>query len=387
LIICGDALAELRKLPDESVQVCITSPPYYGLRDYGIKGQLGLEKTPQEYIARLVEAFHEVRRILKKNGTLWLVLGDSYAGSRCGGGNSLGGRNREACKEGKKAMVISRRRDREPIPRSDYLVPGLKPKDLIGIPWWAAFALQEDGWYLRQDIIWAKPNPMPESVTDRCTKAHEYIFLLAKNKKYYYDADAIKEASVSDHDSGNGFLGRQGGARNSPISGGAGNEKQWERQADVFSRSGPVSKHILPGQSSAQHRPRSSAKHARTDPQSSGRRMIENTARAREVTGVHELHFGPFRNRRSIWTVATRSFNEAHFAVFPTALVEPMILAGCPKGGLVLDPFFGAGTVGFVAARLGREFIGIELNPAYCEMARKRINGNLFSKKGSGPCH
>lgn len=394
MIIYGDALTELRKLPSESVYCCVTSPPYCGLRDYGHKAQIGLEASPQAYVLKLLEIFREVRRVLKDDGTLWLVLGDSYATGagkvgECPGGGIQGGRwagrPRGPRPTGKAGLLLhSRNKILKPIGplTSPNRLPvlGLKPKDLVGIPWRVAFALQADGWYLRQDIIWAKPNPMPESVMDRCTKAHEYIFLLTKSARYYYDAGAIREPSIGGHDSGNGFLGRQGGARNCPISGGPGSEKQWERQASVFGRSGPVSKHVLPGQSAAQHRPRSSAKFSKADPQSAGRKMLENTVRAREKSGVHDGQFGPYRNRRSVWTVATRPFNGAHFATFPPDLIGPMILAGCPAGGVVLDPFFGAGTVGFIAARFGRDYIGIELNPAYCEMAKKRIYGNLYGR-------
>ena len=297
MIICGDSLTELRKLPDESVHCCVTSPPYWGLRDYGVAGQLGLEKTPEEYVAKIVEVFREVRRVLRKDGTLWLNLGDSYAGG--GKGNYGSGLSTHGGTVAKHAKG------------SDFPVPdGLKHKDLVGIPWRVAFALQADGWYLRQDIIWAKPNPMPESVTDRCTKAHEYIFLLAKSQKYYYDAEAVKEQSS----------GLPGGC----FGNGAAEVGRLRHDAG---------------------RPR---------PAESG-----------------------FRNRRSVWTITTKPMQwpkgQAHFATFPPDLIEPMIKAGCPVGGVVLDPFFGAGTTGLVAKQLGRDYIGIELNPKYCEMAENRI--------------
>lgn len=245
----------------------------------------------------MVEVFREVRRVLRDDGTLWLNLGDSYANDGKWGG-STGGKHASALHGN---SGIGRR----------LLTTGLKPKDLIGIPWRVAFALQADGWYLRQDIIWHKPNPMPESVTDRCTKAHEYIFLFAKSERYYFDADAIKEQAVSNHASGNGFKGRQGGAIHMPMSGGAGTADQW-----------------LPG---------------------------------------------GMRNRRSVWTVSTKPFKGAHFATFPPDLIDPCVLAGCPVDGTVLDPFFGAGTTGLVAQKHGRNCVGIELNPDYIAIANERL--------------
>jgi len=312
MIICGDALTELRKLPDETVHCCATSPPYWGLRDYGIMGQLGLERTPEEYVARLVEVFREVRRVLRKDGTLFLNLGDSYASGKgtCynpgGGDTSLG-------KERKDAGI-------HPLDRgnkSTLALSGIKPKDLVGIPWRVAFALQADGWWLRQDIIWAKPNPMPESVRDRCTKAHEYIFLLAKSAKYYYDAEAVKEPLES-----------------SPL------QNKWQRE-----------------------RP-DGMKGLRLSPMPGDKRITVGGRCGGNVAG---------RNLRSVWTVTTKPFKEAHFATFPPEIPELCIKAGCPLGGTVLDPFFGAGTTGMVAKQLGRDFIGIELNPKYCEMAKRRI--------------
>ena len=300
----GDALTILKTMPSESVHCCITSPPYWGLRDYGVDGQLGLEKTPEEYVARMVTIFREVRRALRDDGTLWLNLGDSYA--REGGtGPKLrhwDGREKDVGKE----MNGFRNLAHE---------IGAKPKDLVGIPWMVAFALRADGWYLRQDIIWHKPNPMPEPVTDRCTKAHEYVFLMAKSAKYYYDNEAIKEPSTMH-----------------PV--GWNNDGTPRRNS--HKRGDFDGKNVLPG---------------------------KEAFRA----------ISPTRNRRSVWTVNTHGFKDAHFATFPEKLIEPMVLAGCPKGGTVLDPFFGSGTVGVVAKRLGCEFIGIELNPKYVEMARARI--------------
>lgn len=296
-ILQGDCRDVLGSLPDGSINCCVTSPPYFGLRDYGVEGQLGLEPTPDEFVSAMVEVFREVRRVLRDDGTLWLNLGDSYANDGKWGG-STGGKHASALHGN---SGIGRR----------LLTTGLKPKYLIGIPWRVAFALQADGWYLRQDIIWHKPNPMPESVTDRCTKAHEYIFLFAKSERYYFDADAIKEQAVSNHASGNGFKGRQGGAIHMPMSGGAGTADPW-----------------LPG---------------------------------------------GMRNRRSVWTVSTKPFKGAHFATFPPDLIDPCVLAGCPVDGTVLDPFFGAGTTGLVAQKHGRNCVGIELNPDYIAIANERL--------------
>jgi DNA modification methylase len=270
-IINGCCLDVLKTLPDCSVNCCITSPPYYGLRDYGVDGQIGLEETPEEYVQKLVAVFREVRRVLKDDGTLWLNLGDTYAASR--------------------SYQVTDNKHKDVGNKIGHSVPpGLKQKDLIGIPWMVAFALRADGWYLRQDIIWHKPNPMPESVKDRCTKAHEYVFLLSKKQRYYFDADAIAEDTVC---------------------GNSGCKLHTEK-----------------------------------------------------------------RNKRSVWTVNTAPCKEAHFATFPKKLIEPMILAGCPKGGVVLDPFIGSGTTGMVSVSLQRKYIGIELNKKYCEeIADKRTTG------------
>lgn len=307
-ILIGDCLDTLRELPDASVQTCVTSPPYFGLRDYGHAGQIGLEATPEAFVAKLVAVLCEVRRVLRDDGTLWLNLGDSYAGGGCG--------SRDADKWPKQS-------------RNDHMVThgkrftGLEAKQLLGIPWRVAFALQADGWYLRQDIIWSKPNPMPESVRDRCTKAHEYLFLLSKSPRYYYDADAIAEESVYE------------GA---------------PRRGDTFARRTATTP--PPGQA-PQHR--------------EGR---ENIA----YTGT--------RNKRSVWEVSTQPFKGAHFATFPPALIEPCILAGSREGDTVLDPFGGAGTTGMVADRNRRDAILCELNPAYAEIAKARITGDspLFAE-------
>ena len=294
----GDALDVLRTLPDESVQTCITSPPYYGLRDYGCDGQIGLEKTIDKYVQRLVEVFREVRRVLRDDGTVWLNLGDSYASTTKGSGGA-----------GKSTLGPNRdlqNIDFQKMEPRRFELDGLKPKDLIGIPWRVAFALQADGWYLRSDIIWHKPNPMPESVTDRCTKAHEYIFLLSKSARYYYDHEAIKEESVI----GEGAIRRSG--------------------------------------------------------------AVSQVGTLRNDEGRHCVNDGT-RNRRTVWTVSTRSYKGAHFATFPPELIEPCVLAGSAEGDTVLDPFSGAGTTGVVALAKRRKYIGIELNPRYAEMAARRI--------------
>jgi DNA modification methylase len=358
----GDCLDLLAAMPDESVQTCVTSPPYWGLRDYGTarwKGgnaecdhleqvggtssstlgaasggndmsdearrrsttrsfvpykdkckkcgatrtdeQLGLEPTPEQYVENMVTVFREVRRVLRDDGTLWLNLGDSYMG---GGGGNYGSGLSTASNHGQHLTNVRNR-------QSFIEATGLKPKDLVGVPWRVAFALQADGWYLRADIIWHKPNPMPESVTDRPTKAHEYIFLLTKSPRYYYDADAIKEQAGTDV---SGQTIRFGGSKY--------------------------------GDSDDPH-------HA------------TKSGNAYEFTG--------YRNKRSVWTVTTKPFRGAHFAVFPPDLIEPCVLAGAAPGDTVLDPFSGSGTTGMVALRHDRSYIGLELNPEYAEMSRARI--------------
>lgn len=297
----GDSRELLRAIPDKSVHCCVTSPPYFGLRDYGVDGQMGLEATPDEFIAGMVDLFREVRRVLRDDGTLWLNIGDSYAtGSKWGG--STGGK-------AAKALHGARGGGR------GKTQPGLPDKNLIGIPWMLAFALRADGWYLRQDIIWSKPNPMPESVQDRCTKAHEYIFLLSKGPKYHYDAAAIAEPATGE----------------------------------------------APGNTKATK---------------GGRAYDDGAAEHRTAANLHNIGARETRNKRSVWTVATQPFSEAHFATFPPDLSEPCIKAGCPVGGTVLDPFGGAGTTGLVADRLQRNAILLELNPEYAAMARRRIDGD-----------
>ena len=297
-IITGNAIEVLKELPDCSADCCITSPPYLGLRDYGVSGQLGLENSVEAYINRLTDIFREVRRVLKNDGTLWLNIGDSYVSSN-----------------------------------SEY--NNCKRKDLIGVPWLLAFALRDDGWYLRQDIIWEKPNAMPESVKDRCTKSHEYIFLFSKQSKYYFDYEAIKEPAV-------GFnnivpAGSKGTLRP--------NSRLRKGNSRTFRGGGVYTK----GQSF----------------NNSAEIMRESHGNNENMTGL--------RNKRSVWTVATQGYKEAHFATFPEKLIEPCVLAGSRDGGIILDPFIGSGTTAVVAKKHNRGFIGIELNPEYAEMARRRL--------------
>ena len=378
-IICGDCLDVMKDWPDKLVDCCVTSPPYWGLRDYGVDGQLGLEKTPEEYVEKMVEIFQEVKRVLRPDGTLWLNMGDSYAGSGQGYGDTK--TTNKGHTGSRQRLKPSFRRDREKVPVGSPCPVNLKPKDLCGMPWRLAFALQADGWYLRQDIIWHKPNPMPESVTDRCTKAHEYIFLLSKNPRYYYDADAIKEESIND--------------------------------SQDYSKTHKLGNKRNPTEKVAGFRPR-------------------------EKPAIY-----PTRNKRSVWTVTTKPYSEAHFATFPPDLIKPCILAGCPewickkcgkarvriwkevnsypdnptykprgnnrgdsfvknamtpagetqghpnhhyenkttgwtdcgcnagfRPGVVLDPFMGSGTTAMVAYENRRNYVGVELNPEYIKLNR-----------------
>ena len=302
-ILVGDVRQTLSTLPEKSVQCCVTSPPYFGLRDYGVDGQIGLEQTPDEFVAELVSVFREVRRVLRDDGTLWLNLGDSYANDTKWGGSTSG--KHVQAQHGNSG--IGRRRQNT----------GLKSKDLIGIPWRVAFALQADGWYLRQDIIWHKPNPMPESVRDRCTKAHEYVFLLSKAERYFYDAEAAREQCSED---------MQRRAAKGHTRGAGGKIDASRQDADTLR-----------------------GEHAKVIDVSNG------------------------RNRRSVWTVATRPYKGAHFATFPPNLIRPCVLAGAPFGGVVLDPFLGSGTTAAVAVSEGRHAIGCELNPEYVTLAQQRI--------------
>lgn len=323
-IIAGDCLDSLRGLPDESVHCCVTSPPYWGLRDYGVAGQIGLERSPEDFVARLVDVFREVRRVLRSDGTLWLNLGDCYA-TGSGSARSPGGKA-----YGKSNAVIDA--GSFPVSQPNRMpILGLKPKDLVGIPWRVAFALQSDGWYLRSEIIWHKPNSMPESVSDRPTKAHEQIFLLTRSDRYLYDADAVREPH---------------------------NPESVARS--VRGRSG-------------------NSKWANGDGLNSPHTMLHSMEKCCHPNG---------RNRRTVWTVPTHPYSGAHFATFPPKLIEPCILAGCPRGGTVLDPFAGAGTTGLVALRNSRNFIGIELNPEYIALARRRIIGDspLLNAQAEAVC-
>jgi DNA modification methylase len=333
-------------MPDESVNCCVTSPPYFGLRDYGVAGQVGLERTYPEYIDRIVEVFREVRRVLRVDGTLWLNLGDSYATGagkvgECPGGGEQGERWRGA---GPKDQDTKRSAPRGPMTQANRLPqPSLKPKDLMMIPARVAIALQEDGWYLRSDVIWHKPNPMPESVTDRPTKAHEYLFLLTKSERYYYDSDAIREPFATDP------------------------KENYPERAKITGRGEQASNTACPGT------PQQSKSGGFPPKQSQlGKRTYTGfNARWDAAEEGGTLPLG--RNKRTVWTVCTQPFPEAHFAVYPPSLIEPCILAGSPEGGTVLDPFTGSGTTGVVALRHGRSFLGIELNPTYAAMARRRI--------------
>jgi len=304
-ILVGNATDKLKQLSDASVQMVVTSPPYWGLRDYGNDNQLGLESNPDDFIENLCKVFDEVWRVLKDDGTIWVNLGDSYAGSGKGSPGNFGKHSASGT-----ARHLEHR-------HSGIIPDGLKPKDLVGIPWRFAFAMQKRGWYLRQDIIWAKPNPMPESVTDRCTKSHEYIFLMSKNAKYYYDHEAIKEESSGD----SGF---------------------------------------------AKQRAMGMSNFAKTKDD----RFIKD---ARSGNGYGDYVDNGLRNKRSVWTVNTRPYKDAHFATYPPELITPCILAGSAEGDIVLDPFSGSGTTGEVALLHNRNYIGLELNPEYAKLSEKRL--------------
>ncbi len=299
----GDCREVLASMPDGSARCCVTSPPYWGLRDYGVDGQIGLEDSPERYVAEIVEVFREVRRVLADDGTLWLNLGDSYASSTKSDDRTADERSRSSTLGPKRNGLGGSNAAHVAVSFGSRRVEtGLKPKDLVGIPWRVAFALQADGWRLRQDIIWAKPNPMPESVTDRCTKAHEYVFLLAKAERYFCDMDAIAEKAA--------YAGQDRG----------GSTNRYEQNA----------------------------------------------------AGMDNKQYDT-RNKRSVWTVNPQPYKEAHFATYPPKLIEPCILAGSAVGDVVLDPFNGAGTTGLVSVKHGRRYVGPELNPAYADIARRRI--------------
>jgi len=365
----GDVLQVLKTFPDESIDCCVTSPPYWGLRDYGtatwIGGdcncdhkqylgghgddsmkqvssngtqmynykdickkcgavrqdkQIGLEKTPEEYVQTMVVIFNEVKRVLKKEGTLWLNLGDSYCGS-----GSKGDLKDPEHPEGRNGLSVA----------LNNRIEGMKPKDLVGIPWMTAFALRSAGWYLRQDIIWHKPNPMPESVTDRCTKSHEYIFLLSKSNKYYFD-QILEKAEFSSIKRLSQDIENQEGSNRVPFKINGNMKAVGRRKNDGTNYGG-------------------------------------NGTGFQDHSGYNNLDNPYVRNKRDVWTINTRPYKEAHFATFPEELIIPMIKAGCPENGVVLDPFMGAGTTGLVCKKLNRNYVGIELNPKYIEIAEKRI--------------
>jgi DNA modification methylase len=345
-VILGDCRDTMRRWAAQGlkVQMCVTSPPYFGLRDYGHAGQIGLEPTPEAYIAAMVEVFRCVRDVLTDDGTLWLNIGDSYNAY-----NGNRGRSTSFQQATEEAMPK--------LPKGAGLtVPYLKNKDLIGIPWMLAFALRADGWYLRQDIIWHKPNPMPESVRDRCTKAHEYIFLLSKSERYYFDSEAMKEPAVGGL-AGNtkptkaGRAYEAGAAEHRTA---AGLHKWADRQRsrrDSFKRDDSKRAEVIPGQTVGTHRP----------------------DRPESDYDIEK------RNRRSVWTVATTPYSGAHFATFPPALIEPCILAGSRPEDVVLDCFMGSGTTGQVAQALGRRWLGCELNPAYAPLQHERTAQAAFA--------
>ena len=364
MIHTGDCRDVLRTLPEESVDCCVTSPPYFGLRDYGVDGQIGLEPTVEEYVAKMVDVFREVRRVLRKDGTLWLNIGDSYTS----GGRTW--RDKDAKNKGRAVDC------RAPTPE------GLKPKDLIGIPWRVAFALQADGWYLRQDIIWSKPNPMPESVRDRCTKAHEYVFLLSKSQKYYFAADDIAErvaeASIArlsqnvDAQSGSERVpGKTNGTMKAVL------RPQAIRASQIAREKGLTQAHI----DAIRAVGIADTGKALVTTNGSGKNAAEIkrlAAEAKEALGGYYREFlmGDKRNRRSVWSIATQPFAQAHFATMAPELAEVCIKAGCPVAGTVIDPFGGAGTTGLVADQLQRDAVLIELNPEYAAMARNRIQSD-----------
>ena len=294
---CRDSMRQMAK-DNIKVQTCITSPPYYGLRDYGVDGQIGNEQNPKEFIDNLVEVFACVWNILEDDGTLWVNLGDSYYNYRPGKGQRVVANS----------IASQKASEFEHSAKRGNKLEGYKEKDLMGMPWRLAFALQDFGWYLRQDIIWHKPNPMPESVKDRCTKSHEYIFLLSKKPHYFFDSDAIKEKAHTTDES---------------------------------------------------NRDRDNSR-------------LNNTPGRTRMAGLKTNHY-EMKNKRSVWTINTKPYSGAHFAVYPEELVEPMILAGSRVGDIVLDPFFGSGTTGAVAQKLGRQYIGCELNQGYEQLQKDRL--------------
>lgn len=403
-VIQGDCLDVLKTLPDKFVDCCVTSPPYYGLRDYGtgtweggdpncphrrmskyspktttehaqpelagnvgdaiyktvcplcgavrVDKQIGLEETPDEYIQKLTEVFHEVKRVLKDDGTLWVNIGDSYAAQRGGTyqpAETLAGGVHGKTTDGE---IVNRGRSKNYNPTRNASAIGLKHKDLIGIPWMLAFSLRADGWYLRQDIIWHKPNPMPESVKDRCTKSHEYIFLLSKKQNYYFDYEAIQELAT-------GYDGRKDTMN-----------KGSQKYADA--------NNLQDGRTQTM----ASKGHERWQYKNLAEKgQSPNSMHIRRANGEQDVVY-PVRNKRDVWTISTQAVKEAHFATYPEELIKPCILAGSRKGGIVLDPFLGSGTTARVAISTNRKYLGIELNPQYIEIQKKRTDGVQMSIEG-----
>jgi DNA modification methylase len=344
-IIAGDALETLKTFPSSRIDCCVTSPPYYGLRDYGVSGQIGLEETPELYIGRLTAVFMEVCRILEPSGSLWLNIGDSYWGGKGYSGSSAGVYQYERRKEGKSiTREYSNFGGKGTIRPTDRKHEYIKSKDLIGIPWMLALALRNAGWYLRQDIIWHKPNPMPESVKDRCTKSHEYIFLLTKSAKYCFDHESILEPAAYDGRKDTAFKGSNKYA-----------EGTTGLNVQTFASKGH------------ERRPN----------------KIRGFVEKEGQTGLSPSHHGsniptcPARNKRDVWSVCTKAEKESHFAVFPDTLIVDCIKAGCPEDGTVLDPFIGSGTTAVVARKLNRNYIGFELNPKYIEISNRKIYNQL----------
>jgi len=415
-VYLGDALETIKTFPDESIDCVVTSPPYYALRDYGIDGQIGLEETPEAYIQKLVDLFREIRRVLKDDGTIWVNIGDSYNGYKANANASTFD----------SPFVGGDMAGAHPARKSGFGLEAnnLKPKDLIGIPWMLAFALRADGWYLRQDIIWHKPNPMPESVTDRCTKSHEYIFLLSKSQKYYFDYEAIQEEAVTQIDPRIGNRVEYDGMRKGQE--GTGNRafvslkvKEPRTKNCQYDGQRPNSFHIMRefgqewqpqvkikghqmggrkyGESDDPHHQTKSGKDYMPQMRWGSGTKKERTHEqgySQAENGGHRDNSGGFdcemsirdgvvvRNKRDVWTVNVRPNKEAHFATYPQTLITPCILAGCKTGGVVLDPFMGSGTTGIVARKLNRNFVGCELNPEYQKMAERRIfneGENLFN--------
>lgn len=320
----GDALEVLKSLPSNLVNCIVTSPPYYRQRDYGFKGQIGMEATPEKYISRLVEVFREAKRVLRNDGTLWVNIADSYAGSGKGAANYP--ENVKKYKQGTNHGSLSCKASIKST-NSKY-----KPKDLIGIPWMLAFALRADGWYLRQDIIWSKPNPMPESVQDRCTKSHEYIFLLSKSKKYYFDADAIKTDAINPLD-------------------------DIRRMNQVKDTHKYKPDNLMNGIRQRKQKPNIDTKGGNQ--------------------GIGDIPTKLKANKRSVWTVVAKPYKEAHFATFPEKLIDDCIKAGCPENGIVLDMFSGSGTTFITSRKLNRNAIAIEFKPDYIKISDKRIYDEL----------